>query len=56
MDFLPLLYKCVVLCDSLQGQLLHEVDLIGFPEVLFHELLHAQREGGRKQQDLAFFG
>ena len=33
-DFLPLRDVGVVLCDALQGQLLHQVDLVGLLEVL----------------------
>ena len=37
MDFLPLRDVGVVLCDALQGELLHQVDLVGLLEVLVLE-------------------
>ena len=33
MDLLSLLHKCVVLGDSLQRQLVHQVDLVGLEEI-----------------------
>ena len=41
MDFLPLRDVGVVLCDALQGELLHQVDLVGLLEVL---VLEGERE------------
>lgn len=52
---LPLLDERVVLCDTLQGELLHQVDLVWLAQMLFHEVLHAQWECRREQQNLALF-
>ena len=53
MDLLPLLDEGVVLGDALEGELLHQVDLIGVAHVLPHEALHGQGEGGGVEQNLA---
>ena len=56
-DFLPLCDVGVVLRDALQGQLLHQVDLIGLLEVLVlgRERRPLQgagsREGGLEMED-----
>lgn len=52
---LPLLDERVVLGDTLQGELLHQVDLVWLAQMLFHEVLHAQWECRREQQNLALF-
>lgn len=49
MNFLPLLHEGVVLRDPLESELLHQVNLVGFPQMLLHKLLHAERERGREQ-------
>lgn len=56
MDLLLLLHKCIVLRDALEGQLVHEVDLVRVSHVLAHEGLYCEREGGRVEQDLAALG
>ncbi len=53
MNFLPLLDERVVLSDTLEGQLVHQVDLVGVSHVLLHEGLHREREGGGVQEDLS---
>ena len=53
MDLLPLLDEGVVLGDALEGELLHEVDLVGVAHVLAHEALDGEGEGGRVEEDLA---
>ena len=55
-DLLPLLDKGVVLGDALQGQLVHQVDLVGLLEVLPHEALDGEGEGGAVEEDLAALG
>lgn len=55
-DLLPLLHEGVVLRDALEGQLVHQVDLVRVSHVLPHEGLDGQGEGGRIQQDLSRFG
>jgi len=55
-DLLSLLDKCVVLSDSLQGQLVHQVDLVGLLEMLPHERLHSEGEGRAVEEDLSFPG
>ena len=56
MDLLSLLYECVVLSDSLQRELVHEVDLVRGSHVFLHEGLDGQREGGGVEQDLTRAG
>lgn len=46
----------VVLGDTPQRQLVHEVDLVGADHVLVGEVLDGQREGGGEQHDLAVLG
>uniref|UniRef100_A0A182JGA4 Uncharacterized protein n=1 Tax=Anopheles atroparvus TaxID=41427 RepID=A0A182JGA4_ANOAO len=50
---LALLHEGVVLRDTLQRQLLHQVDLVRIAQMLLHEVLHAQWECRREQEDLA---
>ena len=45
-DLLPLLHEGIVLCDALEGQLVHQIDLVGVAHVLPHEGLDRQGEGG----------
>ena len=52
-DLLPLLHEGVVLRDALEGQLVHQIDLVGVAHVLPHEGLDRQGEGGGVQQDLS---
>lgn len=51
---LPLLHKSVVLCDALQRQFLHEVNLVRITQMLLHELLDSERERGGEQKNLTF--
>ena len=44
------------LSDTLQGELLHEVDDVGLLQELLLELLYSHREGGRVQADLSVWG
>ena len=55
-DLLSFLDKCVVLGDALQGELVHQVDLVRLLQVLPHEGLHSQGEGGAVEQNLATLG
>eukprot|EP00598_Pedospumella_elongata_P012220 CAMPEP_0185012080 /NCGR_PEP_ID=MMETSP1098-20130426/98114_2 /TAXON_ID=89044 /ORGANISM="Spumella elongata, Strain CCAP 955/1" /LENGTH=384 /DNA_ID=CAMNT_0027541129 /DNA_START=1898 /DNA_END=3052 /DNA_ORIENTATION=- len=50
---LLLLHKGVVLGDTSQGQLVHEVDHVGIGEELLLEGAHGHGEGGTEQADLA---
>lgn len=50
---LSLLYERVVLCDTLQGQFVHQIDLVRVLEVLAHELLHRDGKGGREEKNLS---
>ena len=52
MYLLPLLNEGVVLGDSFQRQLVHEVDLVGVLEVFPHEGLDGEGESSRVEQDL----
>ena len=52
-DLLPLLHEGVVLGDSLQGQFVHQVDLVRISHVLPHEGLDREGEGGRIKEDLS---
>ena len=51
-NLLPLLDKCIVLRDTLQGELLHQVDDVRLFQELFLELLHRHRERGGVQANL----
>lgn len=53
---LLLLDKGVVLGDSAEGELVHEVDFVGVVHVLVHELLDNDGEGGGEEHDLAVGG
>ena len=55
-DLLSFLDKCVVLGDALQGELVHQVDLVRLLQVLPHEGLHSQGEGSAVEQNLATLG
>jgi len=55
-DLLSLLDKCVVLGDALQGQLVHQVDLVRLLQVLPHEGLDSQGEGSAVEQNLTTLG
>ena len=52
-DLLPLLHKCVVLRDTLECQLVHEVDLVRLVEPPLRKVLHSHGEGRRIEQNLA---
>ena len=56
MDLLPLLDECIVLRDSLEGQLVHKVDDVLLLEKFVLEGLDGDWEGGREKHDLALFG
>ena len=51
-DFLLLLHVGVVLGDTLERELLHQVDLVRVVHVLLDELVDGARKGGRVEQDL----
>ena len=54
MDLLSLLDKCVVLGDALEGELVHQVDLVRLIQVLPHEGLDSQGERcTEKNQDIS---
>ena len=55
MDLLSLVDVRVILRDTLQGELFHEVDLIGLVEEFVLECFYNHREGGRVKKDLAGF-
>ena len=46
MDLLLLLHECVVLGDTLEGQLVHEVHDVRLVEPPLLEMLHGDGEGG----------
>lgn len=56
MDLLPLFYESVVLGDTLKGELVHKIDLIGTVEELLLEVLDSDGESGREEQDLSLLG
>ena len=49
-----LLDEGVVLGDALEGELLHQVDLVRLSHHLVFEGLHLHREGGREEEHLPF--
>ena len=53
MNFLLLLDVRVILGDTLQGQLLHKIDLIRIVHVLLDEGIHSAWEGSGVQEDLS---
>ena len=53
MELLALLNKGVVLRDTLESELLHQVDDVGLLQELVLELLDRDGEGGRVEEDLA---
>jgi hypothetical protein len=55
-DFLALLHECVVLGDSLQRQLVHQVDLVRVSQVLPHECLNCEGKGSGVEEDLPAWG
>ncbi len=48
--------ECVVLSDALEGELLHEVDLMRFPQEALLEVVDGYGEGGGEEEDLAILG
>jgi len=52
---LSLVYKSVVLGDPLEGEFVHQVDLIGFSHESVFEIFDCDGECGRKQENLSFF-
>lgn len=55
-DLLLLFNKGVVLGDTAEGELVHEVDLVGVVHVLVLEVLDNDGESGREEHDLAVSG
>lgn len=51
-DLLFLLHVGIVLCDTLQGQLLHQINLIRIVHMPLDELIDRARKRGRVQKDL----
>ena len=49
---LPLLHECVVLRDTLQGEVVHEVDLVRVVDVLVLEGLDGDGERRGEHEDL----
>jgi len=52
MNLLTLLHESVVLGDTLQGELVHQINLIWVPKMLPHEGLHGEGKSRGIQQDL----
>ena len=55
-DLLPLLNESIVLGDSLECELVHEVDLVRRAHVLLHEGFDRERERGVVEEDLTRAG
>ena len=55
-DLLLFLDESVVLGDTAQGELVHEVDLVGAGHVAVGEVLDREGEGGGEEHDLAILG
>ena len=55
-NFLLLLNIGIVLGDTLERELLHQIDLVRVVHVSLDELIHCARKGGRVQQDLSVVG
>lgn len=55
MDLLALLHECIVLCDTFERELFHQIDFIWITQMFVHKIFHAERECGRKQKNLQFF-
>jgi len=56
MDLLSLFNERIVLGDTLQGELFHEVDLIRSVQEAVTEFFHREGEGGREKEDLTLAG
>lgn len=54
--FLAFLNESVVLRDTAQRELVHEVDLVGLDHVAVLEILDDERERGREEHDLPLLG
>lgn len=52
LDFLPFFHKGIILSNSLQCEVIHEVDHIWFSEISFLERLHSYWESCRKEKNL----
>ena len=52
-NLLSLLHKRIVLCDTLEGQLFHEVHLVGVVEVAITKVFDGNGEGGGQQHNLS---
>jgi len=52
---LPLFNVGIVLSNTAEGELIHEVDLVGIPHVVIREGLDGDREGGGEEHDLTVF-
>lgn len=51
-NLLPFLHKGIVLSDTLECELVHQVDDVGLPQELVFERLHSHRKSGGVQQNL----
>lgn len=54
--FLPFLDEGIELSDTLQRQVIHEIDFVGIGDEAIFERLHRDREGRREQADLTVRG
>ncbi len=56
MDLLLFFDKCIILGNATKSELVHQVDFVGVIHVLIGEILNGDREGCRKEHDLAILG
>lgn len=56
MDLLLFFDESVVLGDTPEGELVHEVDLVRIRHVSVREVLYGHREGGGEEHDLTILG
>jgi hypothetical protein len=56
MNFLSLLNVSVILCNSLESELIHEIDLVRTTEVFISEVFNCDWECGGVHHDLTLFG
>ena len=56
MHFLSFFDKGIVLCNTAQRELVHEVDLVGLDHVAVLEILDDEWERGREEHDLPLLG
>lgn len=52
---LVLVHVYVVLCDPLERELVHQVDLVRIGYVFLRKVTHVDREGRRKEKNLSVF-